>query len=191
MKRSRARRTVVGCVLWRRLGPVAAQIGGQAHPPAGGSAEGPGPAGHLQELHVRATASTTTRTTRSIARGGTRYIDAKHKDQKVSMSGRGPRRAARLDRVEVRPDVASRSRARTCRRKSRRSSATPRPRRWSTARARRATALERVNDARYSPDRWRVVIARHAASAARSSTTKSSRRLVEWLGRVKGTNPNQ
>ena len=51
-------------------------------------------------------------------------------------------------------------------------------------------AVDRVNDARFSPDRWRVVTVDMRERGARI-TDEELERLVEWLGRVKGTNPNQ
>lgn len=50
--------------------------------------------------------------------------------------------------------------------------------------------LDRVNDARFSPDRWRVVTVDMRERGARLADEELER-LVEWLGRVKGTNPNQ
>jgi len=50
--------------------------------------------------------------------------------------------------------------------------------------------LERVNAARFSPDRWRVVTVDMRERGAKL-TDEELERLVEWLGRVKGTNPNQ
>ena len=50
--------------------------------------------------------------------------------------------------------------------------------------------VDRVNDARYSPDRWRVVSVDMRERGAKL-TDEELERLVEWLGRVKGTNPNQ
>jgi cytochrome c553 len=49
---------------------------------------------------------------------------------------------------------------------------------------------ERVNDARYSADRWRVVSLDMRQRGARLADEELEK-LVEWLGRVKGTNPNQ
>ncbi len=51
-------------------------------------------------------------------------------------------------------------------------------------------AIDRVNDARYSPDRWRVVTVDMRERGARLSDEELEK-LVEWLGRTKGTNPNQ
>ncbi len=48
----------------------------------------------------------------------------------------------------------------------------------------------RFNDARYSPDRWRVSVVDMRERGAKISDEELER-LVEWLGRVKGTNPNQ
>lgn len=50
--------------------------------------------------------------------------------------------------------------------------------------------VDRVNDARYSQDRWRVVALDMRQRGARI-TDEELERLVEWLGRTKGTNPNQ
>ncbi len=51
-------------------------------------------------------------------------------------------------------------------------------------------ALDTVNEARFSPDRWRVVTVDMRERGAKL-TDEELERLVEWLGRVKGTNPNQ
>jgi len=45
----------------------------------------------------------------------------------------------------------------------------------------------RVNDARFSPDRWRVVIVDMRERGAKIEDEELER-LVEWLGRTKGTN---
>ena len=50
--------------------------------------------------------------------------------------------------------------------------------------------LDRVNAARFSPDRWRVVTVDMRERGAKL-TDDELERLVEWLGRTKGTNPNQ
>jgi hypothetical protein len=50
--------------------------------------------------------------------------------------------------------------------------------------------LDRVNDARFSPDRWRVITVDMRERGAKLADEELER-LVEWLGRVKGTNPNQ
>jgi cytochrome c2 len=50
--------------------------------------------------------------------------------------------------------------------------------------------MERVNEARFSPDRWRVVTVDMRERGAKL-TDEELERLVEWLGRTKGTNPNQ
>jgi len=50
--------------------------------------------------------------------------------------------------------------------------------------------IERVNDARYSHDRWRVVTVDMRERGAKLSDEELEK-LVEWLGRTKGTNPNQ
>lgn len=50
--------------------------------------------------------------------------------------------------------------------------------------------LDRVNAARFSPDRWRVVTVDMRERGAKLEDDELER-LVEWLGRTKGTNPNQ
>ena len=50
--------------------------------------------------------------------------------------------------------------------------------------------LERVNTARFSPDRWRVITVDMRERGAKIADDELER-LVEWLGRTKGTNPNQ
>jgi hypothetical protein len=51
-------------------------------------------------------------------------------------------------------------------------------------------ALERVNEARNSVDRWRVILVQMRERGARI-TDEELEKLTEWLGRVKGINPNQ
>ena len=51
-------------------------------------------------------------------------------------------------------------------------------------------AIDRVNDARFSADRWRVVTVDMRERGAKISDEELEK-LVEWLGRTKGTNPNQ
>lgn len=48
-------------------------------------------------------------------------------------------------------------------------------------------AIDRVNAARFSPDRWRVVTVDMRERGAKIEDEELER-LVEWLGRVKGTN---
>jgi cytochrome c2 len=50
--------------------------------------------------------------------------------------------------------------------------------------------LDRVNAARFSPDRWRVITVDMRERGAKLEDDELER-LVEWLGRTKGTNPNQ
>ena len=50
--------------------------------------------------------------------------------------------------------------------------------------------LDRVNDARNSPDRWRVLTVDMRERGAKIEDDELER-LVEWLGRTRGTNPNQ
>jgi cytochrome c553 len=50
--------------------------------------------------------------------------------------------------------------------------------------------VDRVNDARNSADRWRVVSLDMRQRGAKLSDEELEK-LVEWLGRTKGTNPNQ
>jgi cytochrome c2 len=48
-------------------------------------------------------------------------------------------------------------------------------------------AIDRVNSARFSPDRWRVVTVDMRERGAKLDDEELER-LVEWLGRTKGTN---
>jgi len=50
--------------------------------------------------------------------------------------------------------------------------------------------IEHVNGARFSAERWRVVIVDMRERGAKIEDEELER-LVEWLGRTKGTNPNQ
>ncbi|HEY6510020.1 MAG TPA: hypothetical protein VIY56_18485 [Vicinamibacterales bacterium] len=50
--------------------------------------------------------------------------------------------------------------------------------------------LERVNKARFSPDRWRVVTVDMRERGAKLEDEELER-LVEWLGRTKGTNDSE
>lgn len=50
--------------------------------------------------------------------------------------------------------------------------------------------IERVNDARFAPDRWRVVTVDMRERGARLEDQELER-LVEWLGRTKGTNDSE
>jgi hypothetical protein len=50
--------------------------------------------------------------------------------------------------------------------------------------------VERINNARYSNDKWRVIAVDMRERGA-VLTDEELERLVEWLGRVKGINPNQ
>jgi cytochrome c553 len=51
-------------------------------------------------------------------------------------------------------------------------------------------SADRVNEARYSAERWRVVSLDMRQRGAKLDDEEVEK-LVEWLGRVKGTNPNQ
>jgi len=51
-------------------------------------------------------------------------------------------------------------------------------------------SIDRVMTSRYSPDEWRVIAVKMNARGA-NITNEDLERLVEWLGRVKGTNANQ
>jgi cytochrome c2 len=121
--------------------------------------------------------------------GWNALIDAKHKDQNVSIGEND--RALILDWVVAKFGPDSR----------------PFPRAYippeittyftdaeATALISRACstchAVDRVNDARNSPDRWRVVSLDMRQRGAKLSDEELER-LVEWLGRTKGTNPNQ
>ena len=50
--------------------------------------------------------------------------------------------------------------------------------------------VDKVRDARFSPDRWRVVAVDMRERGARLTDVELER-LVEWLGRVKGTNDSE
>ncbi len=50
--------------------------------------------------------------------------------------------------------------------------------------------LDRIMKLRYSPDEWRVIAVQMKTRGANISD-EDLERLVEWLGRVKGTNANQ
>jgi cytochrome c2 len=121
--------------------------------------------------------------------GWNALIENKHKDQKILMSGAD--RELLLDWVVARFGPTSR----------------PFPRAYvppeittyfSDAEAQALVAracttchsIDRVNDARYSADRWRVVSLDMRQRGAKLEDEELER-LVEWLGRVKGTNPNQ
>ena len=51
-------------------------------------------------------------------------------------------------------------------------------------------SIDRVMKSRNSPDDWRVIAVQMKARGA-NITNEDLERLVEWLGRVKGTNANQ
>ncbi|HYR44864.1 MAG TPA: cytochrome c [Terriglobia bacterium] len=51
-------------------------------------------------------------------------------------------------------------------------------------------SLDRVMTSRNSPDQWRVIAVQMKTRGA-NVTNEELERLVEWLGRVKGTNANQ
>ena len=51
-------------------------------------------------------------------------------------------------------------------------------------------AIDRVNTARNSEDRWRVILVQMRERGA-TLTDQELEEMVEWLGRVKGINPNQ
>ena len=121
--------------------------------------------------------------------GWNALIDSRHKDQKILISGAD--RELLLDWVVARFGPSSR----------------PFPRAYvppeittyfSDAEAQGLLAractschsIDRVNDARYSADRWRVVSLDMRQRGAKLEDEELER-LVEWLGRVKGTNPNQ
>jgi cytochrome c553 len=121
--------------------------------------------------------------------GWVALIEAKHRDQKVSMPDAD--REVLLDWIVARFGPTSR----------------PFPRAYvppeittffSDAEAEAVVnracttchGAERVNDARYSADRWRVVSLDMRQRGAKLGDEELEK-LVEWLGRVKGTNPNQ
>ena|SRR5437867_5781933 len=50
--------------------------------------------------------------------------------------------------------------------------------------------IKRVNESRFAADRWRVILVAMRERGA-VLTDEELERMVEWLGRVKGINPNQ
>jgi len=50
--------------------------------------------------------------------------------------------------------------------------------------------IDRIMNSRHSPDEWRVIAVQMKTRGA-NITDEDLERLVEWLGRVKGTNANQ
>jgi hypothetical protein len=50
--------------------------------------------------------------------------------------------------------------------------------------------MKRINESRFAPDRWRVILVAMRERGAVLSDEELER-MVEWLGRVKGINPNQ
>ena len=168
---------------WRPRSPVAAQIGGQADPPAGRSAARAGPAGHLQELHVLPR-HRRLRVQRARPRRLERAAStSKHKDQNGHAVATADRELL-LDWLVSKFGPTSRpfpARVRR-RRRSRRSSATPRPTTLSAAglhdlprrRPRERRALQPRPLARR--------LARHAAARR-----EARRRRAGTPGRVAGT----
>ncbi len=121
--------------------------------------------------------------------GWNALIDAKHNGQPVQIQGAD--REILLDWIVSRFGPSSRrSPARTCRPEITTF--------FSDAEAEAVVAracttchsADRVNDARYSAERWRVVSLDMRQRGARLDDEEVEK-LVEWLGRVKGTNPNQ
>ena len=116
-------------------------------------------------------------------------LDAKHKDRKVAVSGKdqellldwlvsqfGPT-SRPFPRTYVPPEIttfltdleATRLMSRSCE---------------------SCHDLQVVNRARFAADRWRVILVTMRERGA-VITDEELERMVEWLGRVKGINPNQ
>jgi mono/diheme cytochrome c family protein len=121
--------------------------------------------------------------------GWSAHIDARHKDQKVSLQG--PDRELLLDWLVSKFGPTTRPFPRTY-------VAQEVTTFFSDTEAeellKRACVscheIDRVNAARFSPDRWRVVTVDMRERGAKLADDELER-LVEWLGRTKGTNPNQ
>ena len=119
--------------------------------------------------------------------GWSALIDTRHKDLKVAISAAD--RELLLDWVAARFGPSSRPFPRAY--------VPPEittyfsdPKRASSRACTSCHSIDRVNDARYSADRWRVVSLDMRQRGAKLEDEELER-LVEWLGRVKGTNPNQ
>ena len=170
------------------VAPVAAQFGGKATRP---QVEPPkGPVRQVVFKHCTSCHGIDDYAYNALDRAGwNALIETKHKDMKVSIPDKD--RDLLLDWVVARFGPDSR----------------PFPRAYvppeittffSDAEAQallaRACAtchgLERVNETRNSPDKWRVTTLDMRQRGAKL-TDEDLERLVEWLGRTKGTNPNQ
>jgi mono/diheme cytochrome c family protein len=175
-------------VLFVAVSPAAAQLAGkpirpQVDPPKG-------PVRQILFKHCTSCHGIDDYAYNALDRAGwNALIDTKHKDQNVQIAGSD--REVLLDWIVSRFGPSSR----------------PFPRAYvppeittffSDAEAEAVVAracttchgVERVNDARFSADRWRVVSLDMRQRGARLSDEELEK-LVEWLGRVKGTNPNQ
>ena len=170
------------------VAPVAAQFGGKATRP---QVEPPkGPVRQVLFKHCTSCHGIDDYAYNALDRAGwTALIETKHKDLKVSIPDKD--RDLLLDWVVARFGPDSR----------------PFPRAYvppeittffSDAEAQILLAqacttchgLDRVNDTRNSPDKWRVTTLDMRQRGAKL-TDEDLERLVEWLGRTKGTNPNQ
>ena len=80
--------------------------------------------------------------------------------------------------------------ARMCRRRSPHSLPTWRPRACCARSCESCHDLVVVNNSRFAADRWRVILVTMRERGA-VLTDEELERMVEWLGRVKGVNPNQ
>ena len=168
--------------------PISAQIGGKATRPQVETPKGP-----VRQVILKSCSSChgiDDYAYNALDRAGwNALIDARHKDQKVQIAAAD--REVLLDWVVARFGPSSR----------------PFPRAYvppeittyfsdaeaEAVLARACTschAIDRVNEARYSADRWRVVSLDMRQRGAKLEDEELER-LVEWLSRVKGTNPNQ
>jgi mono/diheme cytochrome c family protein len=121
--------------------------------------------------------------------GWSAYIDARHQDQKVSLAGRD--RELLLDWLVSKFGPGTKPFPRTYIVQEVTTFFTdPEAEELLKRSCSSCHALDRVNDARFSPDRWRVVTVDMRERGAKLADDELER-LVEWLGRTKGTNPNQ
>ena len=121
--------------------------------------------------------------------GWSAYIDAKHQNHKVSLTGQD--RELLLDWLVSRFGPGTKPFPRTYIVQEATTFFTDAEAEELLTRACTSChALDRVNDSRFSPDRWRVVTVDMRERGAKVADDELER-LVEWLGRTKGTNPNQ
>ena len=122
--------------------------------------------------------------------GWEKLIETKHKNGEVRIADNDRVAASRLDRQQIRSGDQTLSREPTLLRRSRRSSPTAKPNDFSIGPARSCHEIERINQSRRTEEGWRVLAVDMRERGAQLSDEELER-LVEWLGRVKGTNQSQ